>query len=118
MNQSDRVVLGFLTGAAIGGVLALLYAPDKGEVTRARLREQAKTYGEDMNQRLAQAKKDLTASAKSSKESLDARIEETLTQASYKADEIIASLENKLAELRKKNEKYREKKAVPKVSKA
>lgn len=117
MSQTDRLLIGFLTGAAIGGVVALLYAPDKGEVTRAKIREQAKTYGNEVNQRLAKAKKDLSETAKQKKESLDARIEETLSDASYKADEIIASLENKLAQLRKKNEKFREKKGDSKVAK-
>lgn len=118
MSQYDRVLLGFLTGAAIGGVVALLYAPEKGEVTRARIKEQARTYGNEVNQRLAKAKKDLSETAKVKKQSLDARIDATLSEASYKADEIIASLENKLAELRKKNEKYREKKGEKKVAKA
>jgi gas vesicle protein len=40
---AGAVLLAFLTGAAIGGVVALLFAPRSGEDTRRRLFE----FGED-----------------------------------------------------------------------
>ncbi|MDR3711791.1 MAG: YtxH domain-containing protein [Puia sp.] len=36
MNNS-KLVIGFLAGAAIGGVLGVLFAPDKGEETRKKI---------------------------------------------------------------------------------
>ena len=38
MGQS-KILAGFLAGAAIGGVLAILIAPDKGENTRTLIRD-------------------------------------------------------------------------------
>ena len=37
MGKVLRVLSGFLMGAAVGGILALLYAPGSGEATREQL---------------------------------------------------------------------------------
>jgi gas vesicle protein len=39
MARKTDTLLAFVLGAAVGGIAALLLAPDKGEVTRQRLRE-------------------------------------------------------------------------------
>jgi gas vesicle protein len=41
MSKSSDTVLAFLLGALAGGTVALLLAPDKGEVTRRKLRHGA-----------------------------------------------------------------------------
>ncbi|HTP53263.1 MAG TPA: YtxH domain-containing protein [Anaeromyxobacteraceae bacterium] len=45
---AGSVLLAFLTGAAIGGVVALLLAPRSGEETRRRIFE----FGEDAKEKL------------------------------------------------------------------
>lgn len=35
--STSKVVLGFLAGAAVGSILGILYAPEKGEETRRKL---------------------------------------------------------------------------------
>jgi gas vesicle protein len=37
--SNSKVIVGFLVGAAVGGALGLLLAPDKGEETRRKLME-------------------------------------------------------------------------------
>lgn len=39
MSRNTNALMAFLLGAAVGGITALLLAPDKGETTRRRLRE-------------------------------------------------------------------------------
>lgn len=39
MRSLARFLLGLVTGAVFGGVLALLFAPTSGDETRARLQE-------------------------------------------------------------------------------
>ena len=39
MSRITDASVAFLVGAAVGGITALLLAPEKGEVTRRRLRE-------------------------------------------------------------------------------
>lgn len=41
MSRSSDTALAFLLGAVTGGVIALLLAPEKGEVTRRKLRQGA-----------------------------------------------------------------------------
>ena len=37
--SSSKTVLGFLAGAAVGSILGILFAPDKGEETRRKISE-------------------------------------------------------------------------------
>jgi gas vesicle protein len=39
MRNFGRFILGLVTGAVFGGVLALLFAPSSGDETRARVQE-------------------------------------------------------------------------------
>jgi gas vesicle protein len=39
MKNVVRFIVGLVTGAVVGGVLALLFAPTSGEETRAKLEE-------------------------------------------------------------------------------
>jgi len=71
MSNSSDTLLAFLVGAVVGGAAALLLAPDKGEVTRkkikkgiAELQDKGEGYYEDAEKALKKATKDLTDSAK------------------------------------------------------
>ena len=44
MSKKSNSLLAFLTGAATGAILGILYAPDKGENTRDRLTYQLDKY--------------------------------------------------------------------------
>jgi len=44
MSRNGEVLLAFLLGAGTGAVTALLFAPEKGEVTRKRLKEGADNF--------------------------------------------------------------------------
>ena len=44
MSKKSNTLLAFLTGAATGAILGLLYAPDKGENTRDKLSFQLDKY--------------------------------------------------------------------------
>ncbi|WP_266367569.1 YtxH domain-containing protein [Tellurirhabdus rosea] len=52
MSRTSQTLLAFLTGCATGAALGLLYAPDKGEVTRDRLMYRLSKYREQLNQLL------------------------------------------------------------------
>lgn len=102
-NGTGSVLLALLTGAAIGAGIGLLYAPERGEDTRRKLRDGALKTRDDLNARIAKATEEFNKSADAKKADFDRKLDETLSNMSYKADDIIATLENKLAELRKKN---------------
>jgi gas vesicle protein len=48
MNSTSKVLLGFIAGAAIGGALGILLAPDKGSETRRRLSEKGSEIGDSI----------------------------------------------------------------------
>lgn len=50
MSKSKDYTLGFLSGALVGSLVALLYAPDKGSNTRDVISYRLSTYMDDLNQ--------------------------------------------------------------------
>lgn len=102
-NDSGSVLLALLTGAAIGAGVGILYAPDKGSKTRKKIKKKAKEASDDIGDRLSKATEELTKTAQSQKEDFERKLDESISNMSYKADDIIAGLERKLADLKKKN---------------
>lgn len=48
MNTTSKILLGFVAGAAIGGALGILMAPDKGSETRRRIVEKGTDIGDSI----------------------------------------------------------------------
>ncbi len=105
MANSGSKLLALITGAAIGAVAGLLYAPDTGENTREKLSKEAKKAQKDFNKKYQETSSNLTTKAKQARKDFEQRLEETLSSASYKAEEIIQAMESKLEDLRKQNAK-------------
>lgn len=103
MENTGGTIIALLTGAIVGAGVALLYAPDKGENTRKRLNEEAKSAKLKFDRQLHETTDQLSKSARKAKTTFDSKLEETLSSASYKADDVMAALEGKLEELRAKN---------------
>jgi gas vesicle protein len=102
-TDNGTVLLALLTGAVLGAGMGVLYAPDKGSKTRKRIKKKVEETGYDLADRLTHAKDELTRSAKEKRVEFEHKLEDTLSHMSYKADDIIAGLERKLEDLRKKN---------------
>lgn len=49
MNNTSKILIGFVAGAAIGGALGILLAPDKGSETRRRIVERGNEMGESLS---------------------------------------------------------------------
>jgi len=49
MNNNSKILLGFLVGAAVGGALGILLAPDKGSETRRRIVEKGNDLGDSLS---------------------------------------------------------------------
>ena len=93
-GRNSESILALLAGAAIGVGLGILFAPDKGSKTR----EKIKTGFDDLKD---EAKEKFSGS----KEELKEAVDKLLSKSSYKAEEAITFLEEKLAELKKQNAK-------------
>ncbi len=46
--KTDKVILGVLGGLAAGAILGILYAPDKGEKTRKKIKRKSNDYADDL----------------------------------------------------------------------
>ncbi|MEO9258389.1 MAG: YtxH domain-containing protein [Crocinitomicaceae bacterium] len=50
--DSGKVVLGVLAGVAVGAILGILFAPDKGEVTRKKIADKGGDLSGELNKKL------------------------------------------------------------------
>lgn len=102
-NNNGKLALSFLAGAAIGTGLGILFAPDKGSETREKIKQTVTDASHEISDRLKHAKEELTKTANEKKEAFEKKLDATISNMSYKAEDIITSLEAKLEDLKKKN---------------
>jgi gas vesicle protein len=105
-NNTGHTIIALLTGALVGAGIGILFAPDKGSVTRAKI----KTGMEESKDELVHKFNELITLLKSKgehmKEDLESSIENLVSSGSYKAEEAIDFLEKQLETLKAKNAKY------------
>jgi len=100
--NKGTIALGVLIGAAVG----VLLAPDKGSVTRDKIKDEAKDIKDQISKDFVEVKDDLSKAAASGKETFKKDFENFTSKASYKTENLITFLENQLATLKEKNKAY------------
>src|SRR5699024_4136196 len=105
MAKSSNIVLAFLSGAAIGAGVGLLYAPEKGEETRKRLSNEAGKAKDVVKEQWDKTSGNISKTTKKMLSEFEEKLDSALSSASYKADDIIVSLQKRLDELREQNKK-------------
>lgn len=96
----------FLGGIAIGVGLGILFAPEKGSVTREKLKQDFDDLKDTIKSNIDIVSEESKDQFSSLKESFQEKIEDVLSSSSHKTEEVITVLEKKLAELKEKNAKY------------
>jgi gas vesicle protein len=94
MSKSKDFTLGLLSGALVGSVIALLYAPDKGENTRDVLSYRVSSYLDELSHlidRLSEEK----ASISEAKRKGDLVVED----ARHRAEDLIKEAEDLLSSI-------------------
>lgn len=99
MIHKGAIVLGVLIGTGVG----VLLAPEKGSVTRDKLKKEGKDIKDQITQDFVEVKDDLSKAAASGKETLKQEFKSIASKTSYKTEQAITFLEKQLAILKEKN---------------
>jgi len=104
-SKNGNSILAILAGAAIGVGLGILFAPDKGSKTREKLKEGFDDLKGEAKTKWDALEEDTKEKFSKTKDELKETVEDLLSSSSYKAEEAITFLEEKLAELKTQNAK-------------
>jgi gas vesicle protein len=96
MSRSSRDLAFFLTGIATGTILGLLYAPEKGEVTRDRLSFRLSKYREQLEQLL----NDLLNSADLPENFQKSEGQRVVNDAREKAERLLEDVDRLMAQIK------------------
>ena len=105
-SKSENSLLALLAGAAIGVGFGILFAPDKGSKTREKLKDGFDDFKEEAKSKWNALEEETKENFSKTKDDLIETLEELLSNSSYKAEEAISFLEEKLAELKAQNAKF------------
>ena len=106
MSNNNSTVLGLLAGTAIGATLGILFAPDRGSVTRQKIADEAVNVKDNLASKANEWRDVVGERVSANKETLDDKMDAIVSDASYKAEDLITSLESRLKDLKAKNKKY------------
>jgi len=99
MINKGTIALALLLGAGVG----VLLAPQKGCVTRDRLKNEGKDIKDQITTDFREVKEDLSKAAVSGKAKLKEEFKDIASKTSYKTEQAITFLEKQLAVLKEKN---------------
>jgi gas vesicle protein len=54
MNTTGKVFIGVLSGLAVGTALGILFAPDKGSVTRHKISKRSNEFADDVKKKFGE----------------------------------------------------------------
>ncbi|WP_395066108.1 YtxH domain-containing protein [Flavobacterium sp.] len=104
-SKNVNGALALLVGAAIGVGVGILFAPDKGEKTREKMKDGFDDLKDQAKSKYNSLEDETKERFSTAKDNFKETVEELLSNSSYKAEEAITFLEEKLAELKKQNAK-------------
>ena len=105
-NRKGDTFLALLIGAAIGVGVGILFAPDNGSTTRQKIKDTFDKEGEDLLKKFNEVVSKIQDKASDVKLSFEENFEEFVSEGSYKTEELITLLEQKLKVLKEENAKF------------
>ncbi len=99
MNRTGRDILFLLSGLASGILIGMLYAPDKGKVTRDRLTYRLSKYRERIDQMLVE----LTDSVESPENLSKNEGQRVVNDARQKAERLLEDVDRLMDQIKRQN---------------
>ncbi|GAA4470680.1 hypothetical protein GCM10023189_59780 [Nibrella saemangeumensis] len=99
MSRNSRDLAFFLTGAATGALFGLLYAPEKGAVTRDKLSYRLSKYREQLQQLLA----DLLETSDLPESFAKTEGQRVVNDAREKAERLLEDVDRLMAQIKRQN---------------
>lgn len=100
-TNKKNVVFALLTGAAIGTLVGILFAPQKGSKTRSQIKDTTIDTTRDVARKLKHAKEDFADAAHETKVEFEKKMNTIISNLSDKSEAVISTLEKKLDLLKK-----------------
>ena len=97
-RMAKGLMIGFLSGAVVGGIIALLYAPKSGKELRLDLRKKGEDIAEDVEEYLKDAQTKAKVLINDGKE----KSATLITEAKQKAEGLLRDAETILTDAKKK----------------
>ncbi len=105
ISKNSGSAIALLAGATLGLVIGILFAPDKGSKTREKMKDGFDDLKDEAKSKWNSLETETKEKFSKTKDDLKETLENLLSDSSYKAEEAITFLEEKLAELKKQNAK-------------
>lgn len=105
-NNTGQTIIALLTGALVGAGIGILFAPEKGSVTRDKIKTGLEEGKEELGHKLNELIELMRKKGADVKADLESNLEKMVSSGSYKAEEAIDFLEKQLEILKTKNAKF------------
>ena len=102
-NKTGNTLIAVLAGIAIGAGVGILYAPEKGSTTRKKVKKGLDDAKNDLHQKYDTVSAQVSDKITVTKFDLEESYQDLVSNISHKTEDVISFLENKLADLKKRN---------------
>ena len=99
MSKSSKTFWAFMTGASVGAILGILYAPDKGENTRNKLLYQLQKYREQLESLIS----DLIEGKEIPETMAKTEGKKVVNEAREKAERLLEDVESMMSQIKAKS---------------
>lgn len=92
--STTKIILGTTAGLAIGGILGILFAPEKGSVTRKQILDKGCDYADGLKSKLSELGNSISEKVQSTKEFAQSLTEEAKTKFDDAKNDLNSSTSN------------------------